>query len=115
MSDADETSNDSGTIKSKLKIQRASIKRKITLHMKALYQLIEQNGSKTRIRQFMEQLENCVTDVEKINIQYIATLPELEREEAYEWYDVEFTRINEVLSEAATHLDLRESSGRLIS
>ena len=62
--------------KSKLKIQRSSIKRKITLQIKSLSELIEQNGSKTRISQIVSCLEDCVLEAEKLNVKYIASIPD---------------------------------------
>lgn len=97
----------------KLKTQRTSLKRKITLVVKALSGLVEQRGSKTRIRQFIDQLEGFIIEAEKLNEDYISTLPDIEHEQAYQWYDEVFNRVNEIISDASLHLDLREDSGSI--
>ena len=92
-----------------LKNKRSVVKRKITIHLKALSSEIEQFGSKFRIRRIIADLKQCLQEAELLNVQYLAFTPEIEHDKILEWYDVEFGRVNDALDEALTHLNERES------
>ena len=92
-----------------LKNKRSVVKRKITIHLKALSSEIEQFGSKFRIRRIIGDLKQCLQEAELLNVQYLAFTPEIEHDKILEWYDVEFGRVNDALDEALTHLNERES------
>ena len=92
-----------------LKNKRSVVKRKITIHLKALSSEIEQFGSKFRIRRIIGDLKQCLQEAELLNVQYLAFTPEIEHDKILEWYDVEFGRVNDASDEALTHLNERES------
>ena len=92
-----------------LKNKRSVVKRKITIHLKALSSEIKQFGSKFQIRRIIADMKQCLQEAELPNVQYLAFMPEIEHNKILEWYDVEFGRVNNALGEALSHLNKRES------
>ena len=92
-----------------LRNKRSVVKRKITIHLKALSSEIEQFGSKFRIPRIIADLKQCLQEAEVLNVQYLAFTSKVEHDKILEWYDVEFGRVNDALDEALTHLNERES------
>ena len=92
-----------------LKTKRSVVKRKITIHLKALSSEIGQFGSKFRIRRIIADLKQCLQEAELLNVQYLTFMPEIEHDKILEWYDVEFGRVNDALDEALSHLNERVS------
>ena len=54
-------------------------------------------------------MKQCLQEAELLNVQYLAFMPEIERDKILQWYDVEFGRVNDALDEALSHLNERES------
>ena len=92
-----------------LKNKRSVVKRKITIHLKALSSEIGQFGSKFQIRRIIADLKQCLQEPELLNVQYLAFMSEIEHDRILEWYDVEFGRVNDALDVALSPLNARES------
>ena len=88
-----------------LKTKRSVSKRKITVHLKALSSEIRQFGSKFRLRRIIADLKQCLQEAERLNVQYLTFMPEIEHDKILEWYDVEFGQVNNALKEALSHLN----------
>ena len=92
-----------------LKTKRSVVKRKITIHLKALSSEIGQFGGKFRIRRIIADLKQCLQEAELLNVQYLTFMPEIEHDKILEWCDVEFGRVIDALDEALSHLNERVS------
>ena len=92
-----------------LKNTRSVVKRKITIHLKALSSEIGQFGSKFQIQRIIADLRQCLQEAELLNVQYLAFIPEFEHNKILEWYDVEFGHVNNALDEVLSHLNECES------
>ena len=80
-----------------LKPKRSVVKRKITIHLKALSSEIGHFGSKFRFGRIIPDLKQCLKEAELLNVQYLTFMPEIEDGKILEGYDVEFGRVNDAL------------------
>ena len=63
-----------------LKNKRSVVKRKITVHLKALSLEIERFRIKFRIRRIIADLKQCLQEAELLNVPYLAFTPEIEHD-----------------------------------
>ena len=77
------------SMQSTLKNKRSTVKRKITLHLINLADLVQQCGNKTRINRIIADLRLCLQQAEELHVEYLSFVPETEHHKVLEWYDVD--------------------------
>ena len=100
----------------KVKNQRATAKRRITVTLKKLESTVMQYGSRTIIRGYVGNLNTYLKQAEELNEQFnIALIPEKEQEMARNWYEEQCERVQDSTLQAQPHLEERHDEDSSVS
>ena len=99
----------------KVKNQRATTKRRITVTLKKLESTVMQYGSRTIIRGYVGNLNTYLKQAEELNEQFIALIPEKEQEMARNWYEEQCERVQDSTLQAQPHLEERHDEDSSVS